>query len=183
MSDTEHILEHGRFNPRLKTYLFINFALILVMTIFGVVLLILTPLWWYLLDRYYRSLECNLTEKFLKVRVGVIVKREKNIPLEQITDMGIVEGPLMRMVGVKRVTVETAGQSAAGALVRLIGLEDIESFRDAVLKQRDQLRQNSMPTYQNAATDGSDPVEQPGDLQPEILATLQRIEKLLEQQR
>ncbi len=157
--------------------------LVLVLTIFGVVLLILTPLWLYLLDRYYRSLECNLTEKFLKVRVGVIVKREKNIPLEQITDMGIVEGPLMRMLGLKRVTVETAGQSAAGALVRLIGLEDIESFRDAVLKQRDQLRHNNTPSHQYESADQSNPVDNPRHIQADMLATLKRIEKLLEQQR
>ena len=98
-------------------------------------------------------------------------KQEKNIPLEQITDMGIKEGPLMRMLGIKMVTVETAGSTAAGALVRLIGLNDVESFRNDVLAQRDQLRAVGGEPTANAAT---------YDVQSEILATLQRIEVLLQ---
>ena len=51
----------------------------------------------------------------------------------------------MRWLGIKQVTVETAGSTGQGALVRLIGLEDVESFRNDVLAQRDALRGSGLP--------------------------------------
>lgn len=36
--------------------------------------------------------------------------------------------------------METAGQSATGPLVKLVGIDDVEQFRDDVLMQRDKIR-------------------------------------------
>ena len=165
----EQLIRQGQFSPAYRTYHMIVAAFVLVVTLFGILLLPLLGLFWMYLQRQYEALGCDITEKFLKVRKGVLVKQEKNIPLEQITDMGITEGPLMRWLGIKQVTVETAGSTGQGALVRLIGLEDVESFRNDVLAQRDTLRGNA-PTTAESSTEA------------EILATLQRIEALLERQ-
>lgn len=84
-------------------------------------------------------MECLLTEKALKVRKGVFVRVEKTIPLDKITDMGMVQGPVMRYFDLHKLTIETAGQSGSGALVSLTGIKDVKSFREAVLDQRDEI--------------------------------------------
>jgi putative membrane protein len=43
----------------------------------------------------------------------------------------------MRYLGLEAVSVETAGQSTPGALIKLVGIVETREFRAAVLKQRD----------------------------------------------
>lgn len=82
-------------------------------------------------------MECVLTDKALKVKKGIFIRIEKTIPLEKITDMGMVQGPIMRAFDLHTLTVETAGQSGVGALVSLIGIIDAPGFRETVLQQRE----------------------------------------------
>jgi len=170
---SDPVLLKGHFLPKWKTYTFINGAVLAIVSVVGIpVLVLLLPLWIYLVSRRYQAMSCDVTRKFLKYRYGLFVRREQNVPLEQITDIGVVEGPVMRLLGIKQLTVETAGQSSQGPLVTLLAIEKPEQFRDDVLTQRDKLRDRSR--------------EEPGvyvdneeDVQREILASLIRIEKLL----
>jgi hypothetical protein len=84
--------------------------------------------------------------------------------------------------------VETAGQSTEGSLVRLAGILDGRKFRDAVLQQRDlvvgseedrQTQLGVIPALASAAVDTA----AGADLLRAIYGSLQRIEKLLENQR
>ncbi len=79
----------------------------------------------------------------------------------------------MRYLGIKQLSVETAGQSSTGPLVKLLGIINAESFRDQVLQQRDRLRK-TVHTDTPLATTAEDKT------QLQILATLERIEKLLD---
>ncbi len=91
-------------------------------------------------NRAYARLHVILTRRDLVVRSGVWNRQEKSIPLEKITDVALLEGPLMRIYGVKGLRVETAGQVSAGfGLVNLVGIEHPEAFRDAILDQRDRI--------------------------------------------
>lgn len=175
------VLAEAEFDPKVKPYWLVTFILVSIITVVGVPLLVVTlPLCWYVSGRHLASLSARMDERFLKVEKGIWTRVEKNVPLEQITDMGIVEGPLMRLFGIKRLTVETAGQSSAGALVALIGVIDTEAFRDRVLAQRDVLRAqtgSANSVSPPAASDGRD------DVRFKMLATLERIEALLERDR
>jgi putative membrane protein len=84
-------------------------------------------------------MKCVLTKKTLQVGKGALTRLEKTVPLDQITDLGLVQGPIMRLLGLEALSVETAGQSSDGALAKLIGIVDTRQFRDAVLTQRDAL--------------------------------------------
>ncbi len=168
-------LEQAEFNPAVRMYWLITGALVFIASIVGIPLLLLyVPIAWFFTGIHFDRLRCRMTEKFLKVEKGVWERVEKNVPLEQITDMAIVEGPLMRLLGVKCLTVETAGQSENGALVKLYGIKEVELFRDRVLAQRELIRLG----HQKGAAD-LDPGQ---ETQKEILASLQRIEVLLEAQ-
>ena len=135
------VLREARFDPRLKTYELLYVALILAVTIFGIPLLLI----WFLgfgqliTRKRYESMMCQLTERSLNFSKGFVVRVQKNVPLDKITDLGVIEGPFLRSMGLVLLKVETAGQSGTGALLSLIGIEDALEFRDAVLKQRDKV--------------------------------------------
>jgi len=177
--EKERSIRSATFNPRVKTYWLLSGAMIFVLTIIGIPLLLLWfPLGMIFTGRYLDQMSCELTNKSLKVRKGLWVRTEKTIPLDKITDMGMVQGPIMRWLDIERLSVETAGQSGTGALVSMAGIEHAKDFREAVLNQRDELtsRSRSRSTDETTA-----PTE--GDTQQAIHQTLIRIEKLLIAQR
>ena len=135
-NDTD--IRRAEFDPKVRTYWLVSGMLVCVLTIVGLPLLLLwIPLGLILTDRYLKRMECVLTAKALKVKKGIMVRVEKTIPLEKITDMAMVQGPVMRYFNIYKLTVETAGQSGQGALVALTGIIDAKDFREAVLAQRD----------------------------------------------
>ena len=134
----ERVLWDAEFNERVTTYWLLSGAIILTVTVVGIVLL---PIWFIIggaiTRRILKTYRCTLTNRSLKVGRGWLVKIEKTIPLDRITDLGLVQGPIMRLFEIEALSVETAGQSSQGALVRLAGIKDGRKFRDAVLDQRD----------------------------------------------
>jgi putative membrane protein len=137
MSDAR-VLREARFNPKVKSYWLLSGSIVLFFSIVGIPLL---PFWWifgqWATSRYLERMTCTLTERSLKVSRGILVRKEMTVPLDKITDVGLVEGPIMRWLDLQAVRIETAGQSTAGAAVQLVGIENGRAFRDEVLAQRD----------------------------------------------
>ena len=160
------------------TYWLLSGALILAATVVGIPLLLLWfPIGMVFTKRYLDRMSCVLTDKTLKVSKGIFVRVEKTIPLEKITDMGMVQGPIMRHLDLHKLTVETAGQSAQGALVSLTGIKDAKSFREALLNQRDVISAASSRSDTLAVS--QEPIDA-SSLLSEIRDSLLRIEASLE---
>ena len=87
--------------------------------------------------------------------------------------MGMVQGPIMRHYDLHCLTVETAGQSGAGALVSLMGIKDAVEFRETVLAQRDEV---SGQGEKVKPTDPSQKDEDQTQLLKEIRDSLKNIE-------
>jgi len=102
------------------------------------------------------------------------------VPLEKITDLGQHQGPIMRHLNLQGLSVETAGQSGPGSLVRLVGIEDTDGFRDAVLDQRDALMGRGQAAVAPPVAVADSGADQPNTLQ-EIRDSLLRIEELMRQ--
>lgn len=131
-------LKKAEFDTKVCTYWLLSGALVLTLIIVGIPLLLLWfPIGSVFTKRYLDRMECLLTAKTLIVKKGIFVRIEKTIPLEKITDIGMVQGPIMRYFDLHTLTVETAGQSGQGALVSLTGIKDAKSFREVVLNQRE----------------------------------------------
>lgn len=132
------VLREARFNPKVKNYWLLSGSIGLFFSVVGIPLL---PIWWlvgqWATSRYLERMTCTLTERSLKVSRGILVRREMTVPLDKITDVGLVEGPVMRWMDLQAVRIETAGQSTSGAAVQLVGIENGRAFRDEVLRQRD----------------------------------------------
>ncbi|MEM1248580.1 MAG: PH domain-containing protein [Acidobacteriota bacterium] len=139
----EEVLRRATFDPKLKLYNFINYLLIFVFTVIGLPLAVawVLGLGFYWTNRQFKALHCELSSRKLSVKRGVLFRVEKTIPLEQIQDLTVKEGPLLKAFGLCALKIETAGQSSTGASeADLIGIVDPRAFRDEVLAQRDVLR-------------------------------------------
>lgn len=179
----EAVLRRATFDPQVRTYWLLTGALILTVSIVGIPLLIFWfPIGYALTGRYMERLRCVLTEKNLHVARGVLVRQEKTVPLDKITDLAMSHGPIMRSLGLRGLSVETAGQSGPGSLIKLVGIEGTEEFRAAVLAQRERVGASggaSSASSSAAAAAGEAGVEA-GKLLTEIRDALLRIERRLD---
>ncbi|NKF49890.1 PH domain-containing protein [Shewanella sp. WXL01] len=142
----EQTLLTATFHNKLATYWLTSGAVVLAITLVGIPLLLLWfPIGLLLTRAYINNMSAELTETKLIVRKGILQRTENTVPLDKITDLALIQGPLMRMYGIHKLTVETAGQSGAGALINLIGVNDVEAFRAKVLEQKQILNDKVTP--------------------------------------
>ncbi|MDD1658305.1 MAG: PH domain-containing protein [Methanomicrobiales archaeon] len=95
--------------------------------------------WW--IPRYYRSMIYRLTDTEMTWRRGVWFRRTGIVPYNRITNLDIVQGPLMRMLSVSTLRIQTAGYSGqqAGspfgglAEITIQGIQDAEELREMIL--------------------------------------------------
>lgn len=177
MSD-EVVLLEGRFDPRVKTYWFLQGIALHLGLLFAIVGVVTLPVWMlgggqWLSRRRYELLSTSLTRRAVHLRTGGLVRVEKTVPLDQIQDVSLRSGPLLDRLGLASVRIETAGQSSSdGSDMVLPGLMDARAFRDAVLRQRDALADGETP-----AAGQSD--EEVAPLLREIRDVLLRLERRL----
>ena len=173
--DKHRVIRDAEFDPRVCTYWLLSGALLMLVF---VVTIPLIPFWFFfgrmITGKFLDRISCTLTEQTLIVKKGLFNRIEKTIPLEKITDLALKQGPIMRLLGLNSLSVETAGASGSqSALVSLIGIVDTFEFRDTVLAQRDQ--QNSAKSQAGSASTQS----LKGDVLNDIRDTLKRIEARL----
>ncbi|WP_428636535.1 PH domain-containing protein [Shewanella sp.] len=164
----ENTLLEARFSPKLGLYWLTSGAVLLGVTVVGIPLLLLWfPLGLLVTNRYIANMSAELTTKKLIVRKGILTRTENTVPLDKITDMAMIQGPLMRLFGIHKLTIETAGQSGAGALISLTGVEEVAEFRAAVMAQKSALSESQIRPEAKA------------DLATQTLACLQSISETL----
>jgi putative membrane protein len=186
MSDTENSrkatsIKKAEFDPILKKYAYFGTALTLAISIIG---LIVVPFWLILgkiyIDRYFENLYCELTTRALHFKKGIWFRTERSIPLDKIQDLTFHEGPVLRWLGLSKLMVETAGQSAQGMSdMSLTGIIDSRQFREMVMDQRDEITDRG----QYSSTITGENSSSLNDLTPiltEIHKTLQSIDKKLD---
>lgn len=140
------IIKQAEFNPTIKTYILIVVALLLLLSILGIPIL----LFWffglgqYVSRRYYDNLSCQLTSRHLEFKKGVLFKVEKTIPLENIQDLTFIQNPLLNILDLKILKIETAGHSNPhGSDMKLMGIVNSEEFKNQVLAQRELLTEKN----------------------------------------
>ncbi len=174
-------IHKAEFDPILKKYVYIGTALVLAVTIVG---LIIVPFWLILgkiyIDRYFDNLYCELTTRALHFKKGIWFQTERSIPLDKIQDLTFHEGPILRWLGLSKLMVETAGQSAQGMSdMSLTGIINARQFREMVMDQRDNITDRGH--YTQASTDlSSSSLNELAPILTEIHKTLQSIDKKLD---
>ena len=176
MRSAPRVLRTAEISPQAIRYSMINFTLVMISSIVGIIVLpIALPIAWWYYRKFYATLEVVLTSRELQVSRGVLVRQEKSVPLEKVTDLALIQGPIMRRMDIKGLQVETAGQSSGpgGSLIKLIGINDTEGFRDDALDQRDKVTDGIAPGETTAATEADSSIA----LLTEIRDSLKRIEQ------
>lgn len=133
----DSVLLQASFKKNLGLYWLVSGAILLCVTVVGIpLLLVWFPIGLWATQRYIDNMSAELTTQKLIVRKGIFTRTENTVPLDKITDMGLIQGPIMRVFGLHKLTIETAGQSGAGALINLLGIDEVEQFRARVLTQK-----------------------------------------------
>lgn len=182
------VLREASFDPKLPTYLLLSGTIVLMVLIVTIPLAVVYFIVGrFFINKYVERMSCTLTERTLEIRKGLINRVESTIPLEKITDLQMIQGPIMRAMGLHGFKVETAGQSSGpgGHLVSLIGIVDAPAFREAVLDQRDAQAEGRGRTATTPAVATSSELagESVIELLTEIRSSLHRVEKTLEHRR
>ena len=114
---------HAAFNPLIRPYLVVTIGFTMFVTIIGIPIAIVwfagLGQWWA--RHYFDKLECEITDKSIRFRKGILVQVEKTIPLENIQDVTFIEGPILKHFNLATLKFETAGQSLSGAANMEIG--------------------------------------------------------------
>ena len=72
----------------------------------------------------------------IRLRTGVLSRKETDIPLGRVQALDIVHGPIQRLFGVRGVHVQTAGGAQQGEItLPAVGADDVELLR-AALRRR-----------------------------------------------
>jgi putative membrane protein len=107
----------------------------------GIVLALFWCLWLgrWLPQRQAEALRYWLDGSTLRVDGGVYFLQRKAIPLNRITDLILVQGPMMRWAGIWGLRVQTAGTGNGIPEAKLIGLREPEKVRDLLIQARNQV--------------------------------------------
>jgi len=132
------------------------------------------PFW---IPKYYHSIRYLFTEGEIIVEKGVWWRHKSTVPYNRITNIDVVQGPISRRFGLRKVRVQTAGYSAAGgggaiAEAPIMGVKNFDEIRDFVLKLVRGLRPVAVEAGFEAITLGK--------TAKEMLDELRKIREILE---
>ncbi|WP_282136065.1 PH domain-containing protein [Seonamhaeicola maritimus] len=153
MEKATNIIIKAEFNPKIKTYILLTVAFFMIISLAGIPFLIIwfLGLGQHISKRYYQNLRCQLTTKHLEFKKGVFFKVEKTIPLENIQDLTFIENPILNILDLRILKIETAGQSnPKGSDMKLIGIIDSANFKESVLKQREAIQSKNYSLNQTS---------------------------------
>lgn len=88
----------------------------------------------YVAKRQAAALAYRIEGGTLYIESGVWYRQRKAIPLQNVTDLALEQGPIGKRCGVWTLAVQTAGSDVAEA--RLYGLEAAEAVRTRLLPAR-----------------------------------------------
>ena len=101
----------------------------------------------WLVERQVKALHYRIEGRTLRVDSGVFFLQRKGVPLDRITDFALVQGPVMRMLGIWALQVQTAGVGTPTPEATLIAIENPDTVRDELLRRRDEAAQGNRRDY------------------------------------
>jgi len=101
----------------------------------------------WLIEWQVEALQYRIEGRTLRVDSGVFFLKRKGVPLDRITDFALVQGPVMRMLGIWALQVQTAGVGTPTPEATLIAIENPETVRDELLRRRDAAAQGNRRDY------------------------------------
>jgi membrane protein YdbS with pleckstrin-like domain len=94
----------------------------------------LTFFFLWLCPQQANNLHYRLEGDMVRADGGVFFLFRKSIPLERITDVNLIQGPIQRYLGIWAMQIQTAGSAQCEAT--LYGVREPEKVREQILAQR-----------------------------------------------
>jgi putative membrane protein len=91
-------------------------------------------IWYY--PRWVTTLRYCLDDRSLRVEKGLLFKSRKTIPLDKITDLELVQGPILRAFEMWDIKVQTASTGSQMPEAVLLGVINPEQVREEILAIR-----------------------------------------------
>ena len=143
-------------------------------TLSGVLILIVIFVAWVRL--YYESMWYKRRADEMSWKRGVWFRRTGIVPYNRLTNLDVLQGPVMRRLGISTLSIQTAGYSGQDVPeIRIEGIEHADDLRELI---RSLVRQSGM---HNDGTGGAPPIGLPTD--QKIIEELVKIRTLIEQQK
>lgn len=141
MTTEINTISKPEFDPKVKTYWFLQGIYIHSLLVFAALGVVSLPFWllfgWFIVTKRFENLSVELDDDSINLKHGILVKVEKTIPLEKIQDLAMKTGPILNMFGLASISIETAGGGPqSGRDMVLSGIKNPEEFRARVLSQR-----------------------------------------------
>jgi membrane protein YdbS with pleckstrin-like domain len=151
-----------------------------VLFILGFIILVPVVVFFVWVGLYYKSMWYELREDEMSWKRGVWFRTTGVVPYNRITNLDVRQGPVMRLLGISTLSVQTAGYSGqAVPEIRIEGIEQAEELRELI---------RSLERQPGTTGDGTGGAPARVQLVPlttdqKILDELVRIRQLLEMQR
>jgi membrane protein YdbS with pleckstrin-like domain len=145
------------------------------LTLTGMLILIVIFVAWVRL--YYASMWYELKDDEMSWKRGVWFRRTGIVPYNRITNLDVIQGPVMRRLGISTLSIQTAGYSGqAVPEIRIEGIEHADDLRELI---RTLVRQSGV--HGDGTGGGAPQITLPTD--QKIIEELVKIRILLEQQK
>ncbi len=129
---------------------------------------------------YCRSLQYEIHDDEVIVRVGIITQSVKHVPFRTVTNLTVNRGPFDRLFGLGTLNVQTAGMSGQkGAEESLIGLSNFQEVYERVAEALRRYRGAMAP---DQAGEELAPAMADGQLLADILREVRAIREGLERE-
>lgn len=92
---------------------------------------------WWTSKLWANALRYWLDGTTLRIDSGIFFLQRSAIPLDRVTDIKLVQGPLMSACGIWGLGIQTAGSGGEQPEAILYGLENPEQVRDLLIATRD----------------------------------------------
>jgi uncharacterized protein len=151
-----------------------------VPVILAVIVLVPVLVFFVWVGLYYKSMWYEIREDEMSWKRGVWFRTTGIVPYNRITNIDVRQGPVMRLLGISTLAVQTAGYSGqAVPEIRIEGMEHAEELRELI---RSLVRQPGNSGDGTGGVTAHAPPE-PFTTDQKILNELVRIRQLLEVQR
>jgi len=100
----------------------------------------------------YLRFSYRITPKQIVIQKGVLRRQNRSIPIERIQNIQIEQNLVARLIGLAKVTIETAGSSATEGALEYVGLSSAREIRQAVRS----FQHRSAPASDAAEADDTD---------------------------
>jgi len=105
-------------------------------SIFGWIIIMIFVIIW--IPAAFNALEYYIDDEGVKMRCGVVWKKQVTVPYSKITNVDITQGPMQRYYNIGTIHVQTAGASGKQgerAELKINGIKELEEVRDTIIKK------------------------------------------------